>query len=124
MLGDVTLCYAPLGASGKSTASSRSGFRTLRGRSIFAVVFRAGFVLGTIRTLWIVLRVGGDDGRNVGISHRARGPHGGGSVDSSTPRRTAHALSRIGMGCIALVLMLVAEFGFVLVLWIRRLSIK
>lgn len=30
--------------------------------------------------------------------------------------------ARLGMGCIALVLMLVAEFGFVL--WIRGLSIK
>jgi len=30
--------------------------------------------------------------------------------------------ARLGMGCIALVLMLVAEFGFVL--WVRGLSIK
>jgi hypothetical protein len=30
--------------------------------------------------------------------------------------------ARLGMGCIALVLMLIAEFGFVL--WIRGLSIK
>jgi hypothetical protein len=88
----------------------------------FALVFAAGFVLGTIRTLWVVPRFG----RRVAelmetpimlvitilaarwtVLHLAVPP-----VSSA----------RLGMGCIALVLLLVAEFGFVLRL--RRLTIR
>jgi hypothetical protein len=87
----------------------------------FAMVFGAGFVLGSIRVLWIV-------------------PHFGERTAElmETPimfvvtivasrwivRRLAvpsAMLGRLGMGCIALVLMLVAEFT--LVLRLRGLSI-
>jgi hypothetical protein len=88
----------------------------------FALVFGAGFVLGVIRTLWAV-------------------PHFGMRLAelSETPimlvvtilaarwivRRLAmppKPLSRLGMGCVGLGLMLLAEFS--LVLWLRGLSIS
>ena len=91
------------------------------GALYFAMVFGAGFVLGSIRVLWIV-------------------PHFGERTAElmETPimfvvtivasrwivRRLAvpsAMLGRLGMGCIALVLMLVAEFT--LVLRLRGLSI-
>ena len=88
----------------------------------FALVFGAGFVLGPIRILWAV-------------------PHFGTRVAElmETPvmfvvtilaarwivRRVAvppKPSSRLGMGCVGLGLMLVAEFT--LVLWLRGLSIS
>ncbi len=88
----------------------------------FALVFGAGFVLGTIRTLWVAPRVGMRIAELVEtpimlvvtivaarwIVHRLAVP----SVPSS----------RLSMGFVALGLMLVAEFG--LVLWLRGLSIR
>jgi hypothetical protein len=88
----------------------------------FALVFGAGFVLGTIRTLWVVPRFGKTIAELMEtpimlvvtivaarwIVHRLAVP----SVPSS----------RLGMGFIALGLMLVAEFG--LVLWLRGLPIR
>jgi len=60
----------------------------------FALVFGAGFVLGAIRILWIVPRL------------------------AVSPKLS----SRLGMGCVGLGLMLVAEFT--LVLWLWGLSIS
>jgi hypothetical protein len=88
----------------------------------FALVFSAGFVLGTIRTLWVVPRVGTrtaeliEEPIMLGISIaaarwtvlRLRLP--------PTPSR------RLAMGCIALVLLLSAEFT--LVLSLRGLTIR
>jgi hypothetical protein len=79
----------------------------------FAVVFAAGFVLGTVRTLWVVPCVGARKAELMEapimlvvtilvarwIVMRLAVP--------------AVASARLGMGCIAL-LLLVAEFGFVL----------
>ena len=88
----------------------------------FTLVFGAGFVLGTIRTLWVVPRVGARAAELMEtpimlvvtivvagwvVRHLAVPP----------------ALSiRLGMGGIALVLLLLAEFSFVL--WLRGLSIR
>jgi len=88
----------------------------------FALVFGAGFVLGPIRTLWAVPRFGTRMAELMEtpimfvviilaarwIVRRLAVP--------STPS------SRLGMGCIALGLLLVAEFT--LVLWLRGLSIS
>jgi hypothetical protein len=88
----------------------------------FALVFGVGFVLGTIRTLWVAPRVGMRIAELMEtpimlviiivaarwIVHRLAVP----SVPSA----------RLGMGGIALLLMLVAEFG--LVLWLRGMSIR
>ena len=92
------------------------------GALYFAMVFGAGFVLGSIRVLWIV-------------------PHFGERTAElmETPvmfvvtlvasqwivRRLAvpsAMLVRLGMGCVALALMLVAEFT--LVPWLRGLTIS
>jgi hypothetical protein len=92
------------------------------GVSYFAVVFGTGFVLGAIRTLWAVPRFG------VRIAELMESPIlfvvtiivarwiVRGFALSST------LSSRLGMGCIALGFMLVAEFT--LVLWVRGLSIS
>lgn len=92
------------------------------GTLYFALVFGAGFLLGPIRILWVVPRFGARMAELM-----------------ETPimfvvtilaarwivRRLAvppKGLTRLGMGCVGLGLMLVAEFG--LVLWLRGLSIS
>jgi ABC-type uncharacterized transport system permease subunit len=92
------------------------------GALYFVVVFAVGFVLGTIRTLWFVPRVGVRTAELMEMPIML-------TVTIVAARWTVLRLSvpmmwsaRLGMGCIALVLMLIAEFGFVL--WIRGLSIK
>jgi hypothetical protein len=88
----------------------------------FALVFGAGFVLGTIRTLWVVPRVGSRTAELMEMPIML-------VVTIVAARWTVLHLSvpmmwsaRIEMGCIALTLILIAEFGFVL--WIRGLSIR
>ena len=80
----------------------------------FALVFGAGFVLGTVRTLWLVPRVGTRTAELMEapimllvtilvarwIVQRLAVP--------------AVASARLGMGCIALSFLLVAEFEFML----------
>jgi hypothetical protein len=88
----------------------------------FILVFGAGFVLGTIRIMWLVPRFGTRIAELmemplmlVVIIVAARW---------IVRRRTVpYTLSiRLGMGCVALGLLLVAEFT--LVLWLRGLSIS
>jgi hypothetical protein len=88
----------------------------------FVLVFGAGFVLGTIRTLWIVPRLG------TRMAELMETPIMF-VVTVLAARWIVLRLavpsmrsSRLGMGCIALGLLLVAEFG--LVLWLRGLSIR
>jgi len=92
------------------------------GAIYFALVFAAGFALGTVRTLWIVPRVG------TRIAELLEAPimlvvmilaAMWIVLRFAVPRLSS---ARLAMGSTALVLMLVAEFGFVL--WIRRLSIR
>ena len=87
----------------------------------FALVFGAGFVLGTIRTLWVVPRVGARKelmetpimlGVIIVVARWI-------VIRLAVPPAPS---ARLEMGCIALILMLIAEFGFVL--WIRGISIK
>lgn len=92
------------------------------GALYFAVVFGAGFVLGTIRTLWVVPRFGTRMAELMEMPIML-------AVTIVAARWTVLRLSvpsmwsaRLEMGCIALVLMLIAEFAFVL--WIRGLSVK
>lgn len=91
------------------------------GALYFALVFGAGFALGRIRTLWVVPRVG------TRIAELMKMPIIL-VVTIVAARWTVLRLSVPMMwsarleGCMALVLMLIAEFGFVL--WIRGLSIK
>ncbi len=88
----------------------------------FALVFGAGFVLGTIRTLWVVPRVGTRKAELMEMPIML-------IVTIVAARWTVLRMSvpmvwsaRLEMGCMAIVLMLIAEFGFVL--WIRGLSIR
>jgi hypothetical protein len=92
------------------------------GALYFALVFGAGFVLGTVRTLWVVPRIGTRTAELleepmmlVIIILAARWLVRRLSV---SPK----ASSRLSMGGIALGLMLVVEFTFVL--WLRGLSIR
>jgi hypothetical protein len=87
----------------------------------FAPVFAAGFALGAIRTLWIVPRIGARAAELMeapiilAVSLVAAG---------WVVRRLEVPFklsSRLGMGCVALALMLLAEFT--LVLRLRGLSI-
>jgi len=92
------------------------------GALYFAFVFGAGFVLVTIRTLWIVPRLGTrmaelmETPIMLVITILAA---------RWTVRRLAVSLTpsrRLGMGFVALGLLLVAEFT--LVIWLRGLSIS
>ena len=88
----------------------------------FALVFGAGFVLGAIRILWVVPRFG------TRIAELMETPIMFGVTILAAwwiVRRLAvppKLSSRLGMGCVGLGLMLVAEFT--LVLWLRGLSIS
>ncbi len=88
----------------------------------FALVFAVGFVLGAIRTREVVPRVGTRTAELIEMPIML-------PVTIVAARWTLLRLSvpimwsaRLEMGCIALALMLIAEFGFVL--WIRGLSIE
>jgi hypothetical protein len=92
------------------------------GALYFAFVFAVGFVLGAVRTIWIVPRIGARRAELMEmpimlvVTIVAAG---------WTVRRLAlpDELSvRLEMGSIAFAFMLVAEFGFVL--WTRGLSIR
>ncbi len=87
----------------------------------FALVFGAGFVLGTIRTLWVVQKLG------VRTAELAEAPIMLG-ISILAARWVVRRLQvsslrsrRLAMGGIALGLMLVAEFT--LGLWIRGMTI-
>jgi len=88
----------------------------------FALVFGAGFVLGTIRTLWIVPRVGTRTAELMETPIML-------VITILAARWTVRRLAvpsvpsaRLGMGFVALGLLLVAEFT--LVLWLRGMSIR
>jgi len=87
----------------------------------FVLVFAVGFILGPIRIFWIAPRVGASTAELleapvmlvVSVFVARWIIRGFGVPPKLSPR--------LGMGCIALVLMLVAEF--ILVLWFRAVSI-
>lgn len=88
----------------------------------FALVFGAGFVLGTIRVLWLVPQVG------TRIAELLEAPIMFGVIILSARWVTRHfsvpttASSRLGMGGIALAPILLLDFT--VVLWIRGLSFR
>ena len=89
--------------------------RTLKaGVLYFLLVFGAGFVLGTIRTLWVVPRTGARMAELLETPIML-------AVTIFSARWIIHRFgvpqtpsARLGMGGLALLLMLMAEFGFVL----------
>ena len=85
------------------------------------LVFGAGFVQETIRALWVVPRLGSRTAELLETSIMF-------VVTIAAARSIVHRFvlppavsSRLGMGCVARVLMLLVEFT--LVLWLRGLSI-
>jgi hypothetical protein len=88
----------------------------------FALVFSAGFVLGTARTLWVVPRVG------TRLAELMEAPVMLVVTIVAARWIIRHPAipyvpsARLGMGGIGLSLLLVAEFG--LVLWLRGISIR
>jgi hypothetical protein len=92
------------------------------GTLYFALVFAAGFVLGTIRALWVVPSLGARTAELIEAPIMV-------VVSLFTASWVARRLSldlrpavRIGTGLVALALMLVVEFTFVL--WVRGLSLR
>ncbi len=92
------------------------------GAIYFVLVFSAGFVLGTVRTLWVVPRVG------TRLAELMEAPVMLVVTIVAARWIALHLaipyvpLARLGMGGIGLSLLLVAEFG--LVLRLRRISIR
>ena len=88
----------------------------------FVLVFAAGFVLGTIRTLWVVPRLG------VRTAELLEAPIMFGVSILAARWVVRHVgippvwSRRLIVGCIALGLMLLVEFT--VVLWIRGLTIR
>jgi hypothetical protein len=88
----------------------------------FALVFGAGFVLGAVRTLWVVPRVGARKGELIEMPIML--------VVTIVAARwivlhfaiSSEALVRLGVGGIGFALLLAAEFG--LVVWLRGLSVR
>jgi hypothetical protein len=109
--------------NGRRTERQQNVMRILKaGVLYFALVFGAGFVLGTVRILWVVPRLGTRTAELMETSIML-------VVTIVAARWTLLRLAvpsvpsaRLGMGGVALVLMRVAEFG--LVLWLRGLSIR
>jgi hypothetical protein len=92
------------------------------GSLYFLLVFGAGFLLGTVRTLWIVPRAGVRKAElmempiMLGVIILAARWAVGRFAWPST------ATSRLTVGFLALTFLLIAEFT--LVLWLRRLTIR
>lgn len=88
----------------------------------FTLVFGAGFILGFIRVLWVVPRFG------TRMAELMETPIMIAVIVIAARWIVRHyavpftLTSRLGMGCIALCLLLVAEFT--LVLWLRGLSLS
>jgi len=105
------------------TRRGRTGIQILKaGALYFAVVFGAGFVLGPIRILWVVPRLG------TRVAELLEAPIMF-VITIAAARWIVRRLavpptpsSRLSMGCIALSFLLFAEFT--LVLWLRGLSIS
>ena len=92
------------------------------GSLYFLLVFAAGFVLGTIRTLWVVPKLG------VRTAELIEAPLMFGLSILAARwvvrrlRFPPDCLPRLAFGCVALGLMLLVEFTFVL--WIRGITIR
>lgn len=91
------------------------------GALYFALVFGAGFAVGTLRVLFVAPRLGGRNAELIEAPFML-------AITFLAARWTARRLAvppawrrRLGMGCVALGLLLAAEFG--VVLGLRGLSL-
>lgn len=92
------------------------------GTLYFALVFGAGFVLGTIRTLWVIPSVGVRKAELMEAPLML-------VITIVAARRVVRwfslppkSVTRLGVGFVALGFLLVAELGFVL--WLRGMTIR
>jgi len=88
----------------------------------FAIVFSAGFALGIIRTLWAVPRFGARAAELAEAPFMLLATIAAARWVVRRLAVSAALSNRLGMGCIALLLMLMAEFT--LVLRFRRLTLR
>jgi hypothetical protein len=88
----------------------------------FALVFGTGFVLGTIRTLWVVPRLGTRTAELLEAPFMLVATVVAAQWTVARLALPPMSSARLGMGCIALGLLVLAEFGPML--WLRGLSIK
>ena len=88
----------------------------------FALVFGTGFVLGTIRTLWVVPRLGTRTAELLEAPFMLVATVVAARWVVARLAVPSMPSARLGMGCIALGLLLLTEFGPML--WLRSLSIK
>ena len=92
------------------------------GALYFAIVFGAGFLLGSIRTLWVVPRLGTRVSELIELPFMLVVMIVAARWVVLRPTVPPTFSARLEIGSIALGLMLITEFGFVL--WLRGLSIK
>ena len=92
------------------------------GALYFALVFGAGFVLGTIRTLLVVPRFGTRMAELMEAPLMLAVTVVAARWIVLRQPVSLPTVAKLGMGCIALGFMLIAEFGFVL--WLRGLSVR
>ena len=84
----------------------------LSGLLYFAVLFVAGFVLGTIRVLWLAPLVGARSAELIEMPFMLAVMIA--AAFAITRRMALAPLAALGMGIVALALMLLAEFALVL----------
>jgi hypothetical protein len=88
----------------------------------FAIVFGIGFVLGTVRTLWLVPRVGGRAAELLEMLVMLLVIVMAARLVVQVQSVPGTKAARLAVGCTGLALMLAAEFGFVL--WLRGISVR
>jgi hypothetical protein len=87
----------------------------------FAVVFGVGFLLGTLRVLVIIPMLGPRTAELIEFPIMLVVSYVAAKLIIQRLAIPATLFDRIGMGVIALLLLLTAEFGFVL--WLRGISL-
>jgi hypothetical protein len=88
----------------------------------FALVFSAGYILGTVRVLWIAPRLGTRTAELLEAPVMITVSFVAARWVVRRLNLAADLSSRLGTGLIALALMLAAEFGFML--WVRGLTFR
>ena len=87
----------------------------------FAIAFGVGFVLGTIRTLWLLPRLGARSAELLEMPVMLVVIMAAARLVVRKQSLPSTKSARLAVGCIGLVLMLAAEFGFML--WLRGITI-
>ncbi len=92
------------------------------GLAYFALVFSAGFILGTVRVLWILPRLGARAAELMEAPIMIAVSFFAARWVVRRRKLPASLQTRLGTGLVALGLLLAAEFSFVL--WVRGLTFR